>query len=100
MSSSPTIFTLDSKSSTTAISSGSWVQSNGVYYFKDNSGNIQKGWVKDGGNWYFLDPTTGAMRTGWIQDGNNWYYCWSNGQMASNTTVGGYKLGSNGAWTN
>ncbi len=84
--------------STTAISSGSWTQSNGVYYFKDNSGNIQKGWVKDAGNWYYLDPSTGAMKTGWIQDGGNWYYCWSNGQMAVNTTVGGYRLGSNGAW--
>lgn len=84
--------------SATSISSGSWVQSNGVYYFKDSSGNIQKGWVKDGGNWYCLDTTSGVMRTGWIQDGGKWYYCWSNGQMASNTTVGGYKLGSNGAW--
>lgn len=84
--------------SATAISNGSWTQSNGAYYFKDNSGNIQKGWVNDGGNWYYLDPSTGAMRTGWIQDGGNWYYCWSNGQMAVNTTVGGYKLGSNGAW--
>lgn len=84
--------------SATAISNGSWTQSNGVYYFKDNSGNIQKGWVQDKGNWYYLDPTSGAMRTGWIQDGGKWYYCWSNGQMASNTTVGGYKLGSNGAW--
>lgn len=86
--------------SVTGISNGSWTQSNGAYYFKDNSGNIQKGWVKDGGNWYYLDPSTGAMKTGWIQDGGNWYYCWSNGQMATNTTVGGYKLGSNGAWVN
>ena len=83
-----------------AISNGSWNQSNGVYYFKDNSGNIQKGWIQDKGNWYYLDPTTGVMRTGWINDGGTWYYCWSNGQMATNTTVGGYKLGSNGAWVN
>lgn len=38
------------------------------------------------------------MRNGWIQDGGNWYFCWSNVQMALDTTVGGYKLGSNGAW--
>lgn len=86
--------------SATAISNGSWTQSGGSWYFKDNSGNTQKGWIQDKGSWYYLDPSTGAMRTGWIQDGGKWYYCWSNGQMASNTTVGGYKLGSNGAWNN
>jgi hypothetical protein len=27
-----------------------------------------------------------------------YYYLYSNGSMAYNTTIGGYKLGLNGAW--
>lgn len=60
-----------------SYSTGSWTQSGNDWYYKDNSGNVQKGWIQDGGNWY---------------------YCWSNGQMASNTTVNGYTLNGSGVW--
>ena len=41
------------------------------------------------------------MMTGWIKDANGkWYYLYSTGVMASNTTISGYKIGSNGAWIN
>ncbi|NRY60672.1 stalk domain-containing protein [Clostridium beijerinckii] len=76
---------------------GYWAQSNGNWYFEDNLGNAQKGWIQDKGHYYYLDPSTGAMKTGWIKDGGNWYYCWSNGQMATDTAVDGYTLNSNGA---
>lgn len=38
------------------------------------------------------------MATGWLNDRGTWYYLHSNGAMAANTTINGYKLGSNGAW--
>ena len=35
----------------------------------------------------------------WFQDTDgNWYYLQANGAMAKNTTIDGYRLGSNGAW--
>lgn len=81
-----------------SYSTGSWTQSGNDWYYKDSSGTVKKGWIQDKGNWYYLDPSTGVMKTGWIQDGGNWYYCWSNGQMASNTTVNGYTLNGSGVW--
>ena len=38
------------------------------------------------------------MKTGWLNDNGTWYYLNASGAMLSNTTVGGYVLGANGAW--
>ncbi|AGX43461.1 putative cell wall binding repeat protein [Clostridium saccharobutylicum] len=62
-----------------------WQQNNGWVLLSDNT------WS------YYVD---GLQKTGWIYDNGNWYYCYSNGQMAHDTTIAGYYLGSNGAWTN
>lgn len=79
---------------------GSWIQSNGRWWFKhndgsytsngwekinrtwyrfDNSGWMQTGWVKDG-SWYYLDGS-GAMKTGWVKDNGSWYYLQDSGAM-------------------
>ena len=79
---------------------GSWIQSNGRWWFKhndgsytsdgwekidgvcyhfDSSGWMQTGWVKDG-SWYYLDGS-GAMKTGWLKDNGSWYYLDSSGAM-------------------
>lgn len=79
---------------------GSWIQSNGRWWFKhndgsytsngwekinrtwyrfDNSGWMQTGWVKDG-SWYYLDGS-GAMNTGWLKDNGSWYYLQDSGAM-------------------
>ena len=79
---------------------GSWIQSNGRWWFKhndgsytsngwekinrtwyrfDNSGWMQTGWVKDG-SWYYLDDS-GAMKTGWLKDNGSWYYLDQSGAM-------------------
>ncbi|KAA0548449.1 hypothetical protein FZW96_07700 [Bacillus sp. BGMRC 2118] len=68
----------------------------GAWYYLTNSGAMQKGWLYDGAWYYFT--TSGVMQTGWIQVGRNWYYLYPTGQMAFNKTIGGYKLGSDGAW--
>lgn len=57
----------------------SWEKINGVWYRFDNSGWMQTGWVKDG-SWYYLDGS-GAMKTGWLKDNGNWYYLDSSGAM-------------------
>lgn len=69
------------------------------YYFKED-GTMATGWVSYNGNWYYSD-NSGAMKIGWLKDSNgSWYYLYSSGVMAKNTTVDGYKIGSNGAWIN
>lgn len=69
------------------------------YYFQQD-GTMATGWLSYNANWYYLD-NDGSMMTGWIKDANGkWYYLYSTGVMASNTTINGYKIGSNGAWIN
>lgn len=76
------------------------------YIYDENTGHSVKnqyfvkttGWYKSSNCWRFYKD--GVMQTGWIYDNGNWYYCYSNGQMASNTTIDGYKLNSNGSWIN
>ena len=58
---------------------------------------MNTGWLNDNGTWYYLQ-SNGAMKTGWLNDNGTWYYLQSNGAMAKNTTIDGYRLGSNGAW--
>ena len=74
-----------------------WVKDGFAWYFLNSNGIMQTGWIKDGSTWYYLNPS-GAMATGWINQSGTWYYLNSSGAMLSNTTVDGYKLGSNGAW--
>ena len=95
-----------------------WLNLNGTWYYLNNSGAMQTGWLLDGSTWYYLQ-SSGAMKTGWLNDNGtwyylnsngsmktgwlkdtdgNWYYLQANGAMAKNTTIDGYRLGSNGAW--
>ena len=39
-----------------------------------------------------------AMTTGWVQVNGKWYYAYSSGDLAVNTTVGGYYVNYNGGW--
>ncbi|MGF9964021.1 Ig-like domain-containing protein [Bacillus rhizoplanae] len=73
-----------------------WAQIGGVWYLFNTSGTMQTGWAQIGGVWYFLNQY-GAMQTGWQQINGTWYYFYNDGRMAANTTIGGYKLGANGA---
>jgi FOG: Glucan-binding domain (YG repeat) len=78
-----------------------WMASGGSWYYLDNNGVAKTGWVNDRGNWYYLDPNVGysraTMKIGWIKDNGNWYYLNASGVMMANTTIDGYRLGSNGA---
>jgi sulfur carrier protein ThiS len=103
--------------STDTVAQG-WAQVNNNWYMVNKTGDPQTGWQKDSTGWFYLSPSNavmqtgwnkqgdtwyklgsnGYMQTGWVKDGNDWYYMNNDGSMASNTTVDGYTLGSNGAW--
>ena len=75
-----------------------WLLNNNKWYYLDVNGVMQTGWQYVNGSWYMLD-TSGAMLTGWYKDfSGKWYYLQSSGAMAKSITIGGYKLGSDGAW--
>ena len=76
-----------------------WLNYGGKWYYLGSDGAKKTGWQLVSGKWYCLD-TQGIMQTGWFLDRNSgkYYYLNSDGSMAYNTTVGGYKLGADGAW--
>lgn len=76
-----------------------WLNYSNSWYYLGTDGAKKTGWQLVEGQWYYLDTAEGRMQTGWIKDiDGKYYYLNSNGTMASNTTINGYKLGSNGAW--
>ena len=74
-----------------------WIKDDSRWYYLNSDGAMKTGWLHLGDTWYFLDAS-GAMHTGWIYSGYKWYFLNANGSMAHDTTVGGYVLGSDGAW--
>lgn len=75
-----------------------WQYTGGAWYYLDASGIMKTGWFKDyNGAWYYLN-SNGTMNTGWVIDGGKYYHLSNNGAMDHDTTIGLYKLGSNGAW--
>lgn len=105
---------------TTTIKPNQWSNASGRWQYNDYAGQpVKNQWNYDSnyGKWYYLDKD-GFMQTGWLQLGPTWYYFYSDGSMATgwneiygkyyhfntngameqNTTVGGYQLGSDGAW--
>lgn len=76
-----------------------WKQVSGVWYYLGNDGAMKIGWQNVNGDWYYLE-NSGAMKIGWIENSDGkWYYLLPSGVMAKNTTINGYKLDANGAWT-
>lgn len=76
-----------------------WIYQGNSWYFVQPDGKAATGWVYSNYKWYYM-AANGVMKTGWVQvpTNNKWYYFDGSGAMLSNTTVGGYRLGSDGAW--
>ena len=57
-------------------------------------------WVQINGGWQYNDSMGTPIKNIWFFDRNlgKWYYLGVDGMMASNTTIGGWKVGSDGAW--
>lgn len=76
-----------------------WLEDGGNYYYLNSNGSMQTGWVSYEDEWYYLD-SHGVMRTGWIEDNNKWYYLRKDGTMATGWIVSKenwYYLNSSGA---
>ena len=56
------------------------------------------GWQQIDGQWYYLDQT-GAMQIGWLKsDDGKLYFLYPNGAMAVNTVIDGRTIGADGVW--
>lgn len=77
-----------------------WVQSGQRwYYMSQTEGKLLRGWQFVNGKWYYLNTAGGEMMTGWVQSQPNvWYYLDSDGSMASNTTINGYRIDASGRY--
>ncbi|NRT78894.1 cadherin-like beta sandwich domain-containing protein [Clostridium beijerinckii] len=91
---------VSSNNNTTATNQNSQiVQAEACWQYRKADGTIAVGWTLIGNDWYYFDAS-GAMKTGWIKDSSGkWYYLRESGIMAKNTTIDGYKLGSDGTYT-
>lgn len=85
----------DDKNFSQYYNGGIWYINDNKWYFLRLSGYIATGWIKYNDNWYYMNKN-GEMQTGWIQDHGKWYYLWSDGTLAVNTEVNGYKVDENG----
>lgn len=73
------------------------------WYFFDQEGYMKTGWLDWNGKWYYLHPvsdgTMGHMYTGWGMIDGLWYYFGSDGAlMVNSATPDGYQTDSNGVW--
>lgn len=78
-----------------------WVQANGGWEFLDSTGNpLKNAWYLDRnyGEWYYLGSDGMMYINSWILTGDKYYYVGSDGAMVTNTIIGKYKVGSDGAW--
>jgi len=61
-----------------------------------NSIGASASWKQDNVGWWNTEGS--SYSTGWRTIDGKWYYFNSNGYMAHDTIIDGYKLGSDGAW--
>ncbi|NAS19439.1 hypothetical protein GND98_016655 [Clostridium butyricum] len=62
-----------------------------------NATGTSSSWKQNSTGWWYAEGNSWA--TGWKVIDGNWYYFYSDGYMAHDTTIDGYKLASTGAWT-
>lgn len=74
--------------------------SNNTWNYYNNGTLLKNTWIRDSNSSkvYYLD-STGSMSTGWLSANGTWYYFYSDGSLAANTTINGFAVGADGAWT-
>ena len=55
-------------------------------------------WLYESGIWYYFRNSGMMVSSGWHRLRGQWYYFYGSGAMAANTTIGGYRVGADGAW--
>lgn len=61
-----------------------------------NSVGVNAQWKQDPNGWWNTEGNSWTV--GWKEIDSKWYYFNSDGYMAHDTTIDGYKIGSDGAW--
>ena len=56
---------------------------------------VSASWRQNSKGWWY---TVDSSATGWMKIDGKWYYFYSDGYMAHDTIIDGFKLGSDGAW--
>ena len=78
---------------------GKWLQDEVGWWYKHSDGSYTKAdWEKIDGKWYYFDYK-GYMCTGWIQVNGKDYLLYSDGSMAHDCELYGYKFDSDGVAT-
>ena len=78
---------------------GQWLQDEVGWWYKHSDGSYTKAdWEKIDGKWYYFDYK-GYMCTGWVQVNGKDYLLYSDGSMAHDCELYGYKFNSNGVAT-
>lgn len=78
------------------VANAEWKQNNvGWWYSEGNS--WATGWRQINGKWYYFDAN-GYMKTGWQEIDGYAYYFYVDGCMASNASIDGHMIGSDGRW--
>lgn len=81
-----------------SLRTGIWHTGSNGWWYGYPDGAYATGWrLIDGCKWFYFD------QSGWIQIlwqiiGGIWYCFDPDGAMATNTTINGYKVGSDGKW--
>lgn len=60
---------------------GYWVKKDNKWYFYNNAGEMQKGWILNNGHRYYLDLETGIMQSNWFKIDGKWYYAEDSGAL-------------------
>ena len=71
------------------------------WWYKHSDGSYTiNNWELIDGKYYFFDEE-GWMKTGWIESpySHKWFYCYSNGEMAHDCEMYGYRFDSDGVAT-
>lgn len=89
-----------------------WLNDGGSWYYltgpsdlpkgklqaKYGFGAMQTGWLNKDDKWYFLNNNGSMNANCWLKINGKWYYFYGDGTMAADTTIDGYRVGSDGAW--
>ncbi|MDE6433128.1 MAG: N-acetylmuramoyl-L-alanine amidase [Lachnospiraceae bacterium] len=61
-----------------------WVKDNGGWYYFDQNGNLQTGFLEIGEDTFYLNPKTGQMTVGWFKVNGSYYLAKGNGTLVKN----------------
>lgn len=68
-----------------------------MYWINEDGTMAANSWHEENTKWFWLDGN-GVAATGWREIDGKWYYFYEDCSMATDTTVGSFKIGRDGVW--